>query len=182
MRISVLRTIATMASIVFSIVLSGCTMAQSDRKENPVKPSEVPQGKMEIKAGPVDKSEKVSPGKIDADAPETFTETKSGLKYRVLRKSEGKKPKATDTVTVHYKGWLDNGSIFDSSYRRDSKATFPLGRVIPGWTEGLQLVGVDGMIELEIPYTLGYGLQGNPPTIPPKATLHFVVELYKVGG
>lgn len=182
MQISFLKSAVVVASVVFSIAISGCTMAQSDRKENPVKPSEVPQGKMEIKPGPVDKSEKVSPGKIDADAPETFTETKSGLKYRILRKSEGKKPKATDSVTVHYKGWLDNGKIFDSSYRRNSKASFPLARVIPGWTEGLQLVGVDGMIELEIPYTLGYGLQGSPPDIPPKATLHFIVELYKIGG
>lgn len=81
------------------------------------------------------------PGPADKDAPKELTKTDSGLKYRILRKSAGKKPKATDTVTVHYRGWLDDKTEFDSSYRRDMPATFPLNRVIRGWTEGLQLVG-----------------------------------------
>ena len=119
-------------------------------------------------------------GKIDKDAPKTFTETKSGLKYRVLRKAEGKKPKATETVKVNYHGWLDNEKVFDSSYKRNEPISFPLNRVIAGWTEGMQLVGEGGMIELEIPYKLGYGERGAPPDIPPKATLHFLVELLEV--
>ncbi len=132
-----------------------------------------------IIAGPVDRTEKVSPGKVDNDAPQEFTETKSGLKYRVLRKSEGKKPTASDSVEVHYKGWLDDKTIFDSSYRRGETISFPLRGVIPGWTEGMQLVGEGGMIELTIPYKLGYGERGNR-SIPPRAQLHFIVELISV--
>ena len=120
------------------------------------------------------------PGPDDKDAPKDFSETKSGLKYRILRKSNGKKPAATDTVTVHYKGWLDNGKEFDSSYKRNETTSFPLNGVIPGWTEGLQLVGEGGKIELLIPSRLGYGSRGAAGAIPPNATLHFIVELKKV--
>ena len=119
-------------------------------------------------------------GKIDKDAPKTFTETKSGLQYRILRKGTGQKPKATDTVEVNYHGWLDNGKVFDSSYQRGEPISFPLNRVIAGWTEGMQLVGEGGMIELAIPSKLGYGDRGVPGTIPPGATLHFLVELRDV--
>ncbi len=120
-------------------------------------------------------------GTLDSDAPKTFTTTPSGLKYRVLRKGTGGSPKATDTVKVHYHGWLDGGKVFDSSYQRGESIEFPLNRVIPGWTEGMQLVGEGGMIELEIPSDLGYGDRGTPGgPIPPKATLHFLVELLDV--
>jgi FKBP-type peptidyl-prolyl cis-trans isomerase len=118
--------------------------------------------------------------KIDKDAPKKFTETKSGLKYRILRKGKEVHPKATDTVEVHYHGWLDNGKVFDSSYKRGESISFGLRQVIPGWTEGMQLVGERGMIELQIPANLGYGDRGAPPTIPPKATLHFLVELLDI--
>jgi FKBP-type peptidyl-prolyl cis-trans isomerase len=120
-------------------------------------------------------------GAIDADAPKTFAATPSGLKYRVLRKGTGGSPKASDTVKVHYHGWLDNGNVFDSSYRRGESIEFPLNGVIKGWTEGMQLVGEGGMIELEIPSDLGYGKRGTPGgPIPPDATLHFLVELLDV--
>jgi FKBP-type peptidyl-prolyl cis-trans isomerase len=119
-------------------------------------------------------------GKIDKDAPKKFATTGSGLQYRVLRKGGEKMPKANETVKVHYKGWLDNGKEFDSSYRRQEPIEFPLNRVIKGWTEGMQLVGEGGMIELEIPAHLGYGDRGAGDTIPPKATLHFIVELLQV--
>jgi FKBP-type peptidyl-prolyl cis-trans isomerase FkpA len=119
-------------------------------------------------------------GKIDADAPQTFATTDSGLKYRVLRKGAGAAPKAANTVKVHYHGWLDDGKTFDSSYDRRESIEFPLSGVIPGWTEGMQLVGQGGMIELEIPSGLGYGRRGAPPVIPPDATLHFLVELLEV--
>ena len=89
-------------------------------------------------------------------------------------------PKATDTVKVHYHGWLDGGKVFDSSYKRKSPISFPLDQVIKGWTEGMQLVGEGGMIELEIPSALGYGDNGIPGTIPGGATLHFLVELLKI--
>ena len=120
------------------------------------------------------------PGPTDRGVPMAFTKTDSGLKYRILRKSDGAKPKATDTVTVHYRGWLDDETEFDSSYKRDTPATFPLNRVIAGWTEGLQLIGQGGMIELEIPPKLGYGERGAGDVIPPNATLHFLVELKKI--
>lgn len=137
---------------------------------------------MTLQPGPVDNQEEESPGTVDANASSEFTETPSGLKYRILRNSDGKKPTAKDSVTVHYKGWLDNGTIFDSSYRRAETISFGLNQVISGWTEGMQLVGVGGMIELEIPYQLGYGERGTPGgPIPPKANLHFVVELFKIG-
>ena len=123
---------------------------------------------------------KAEPGPKDADAPEEFTETASGLKYRILRKADGKKPAQTDTVTCHYRGWLDSGDEFDSSYKRGEPTSFPLNRVIGGWTEGLQLVSEGGMIELEIPSKLGYGPRGIPGTIPANATLHFLVELKKI--
>ena len=122
----------------------------------------------------------LEPGATDKDAPKEFSITKSGLKYRILRKSDGVKPKTSNTVTVHYKGTLDDGSQFDSSYERGEPTSFPLGRVIPGWTEGMQLVGKGGMVELEIPFNLAYGEEGRPPVIPPKATLHFIVELIEV--
>lgn len=118
--------------------------------------------------------------RIDQDAAKNFTETKSGLKYRLLRQGTGTAPKATNTVRVHYHGWLDNGMIFDSSYQRNEDISFGLNQVIPGWTEGMQLVGVGGMIELQIPSDLGYGRRGAPPVIPPNATLHFLVELLEV--
>ena len=83
-------------------------------------------------------------------------------------------------MTVHYRGWLDSGKEFDSSYKRGKTTSFPLNRVVKGWTEGLQLVGVGGMIELEIPAGLGYGSKGAGDVIPPDATLHFLVELVEI--
>ncbi|MGO9113769.1 MAG: FKBP-type peptidyl-prolyl cis-trans isomerase, partial [Thermoguttaceae bacterium] len=105
-------------------------------------------------------------GAIAKDAPKQFTQTKSGLRYRILRVGKGHKPQATDKVKVNYHGWLDGGKVFDSSYDRKKPISFPLNRVIKGWTEGMQLVGEGGMIELEIPSALGYGADGIPGTIP----------------
>jgi len=119
-------------------------------------------------------------GPTDPDAATEFTQTESGLKYRILRKSDGQKPNPSNQVSVHYAGWLDDMTEFDSSYRRGTPATFGLSQVVPGWTEGLQLVGEGGMIELEIPSHLGYGPGGKPGAIPPNATLHFKVELLKI--
>jgi FKBP-type peptidyl-prolyl cis-trans isomerase FkpA len=119
-------------------------------------------------------------GKIDAAAPKKFTATGSGLKYRILRKGTGAMPKATDSVEVNYHGWLDSGKVFDSSYNRGESISFGLNQVIKGWTEGMQLVGEGGMIELEIPAKLGYGDRGAGDDIPPGANLHFLVELIKV--
>lgn len=110
-----------------------------------------------------------------------FEQTDSGLKYRIIREGDPEqKPAASDTVLAHYKGWLDDGTIFDSSYDRGEPTSFPLNGVIRGWTEGLQLIGEGGEIELVIPSELGYGARGAPGAIPPNATLHFKVELIEV--
>ncbi|MCK8515881.1 FKBP-type peptidyl-prolyl cis-trans isomerase [Methylonatrum kenyense] len=106
--------------------------------------------------------------------------TDSGLAYRILEEGEGDKPGSRDTVEVHYEGRLTNGDVFDSSHQRGETATFPLNRVIAGWTEGLQLIAPGGRIELVIPAELGYGERGSPPTIPGGATLIFEVELIDV--
>jgi hypothetical protein len=119
-------------------------------------------------------------GKMDDNAPDEFTPTPSGLYYRVLRKGGRHRPRSYDIVVAHYRGWLDDGHTFDSSYDRGSPTEFHLDQVVQGWTEGLQLVGEGGMIELEIPPRLGYGVHGKPPTVPPNATLHFLVELQKI--
>lgn len=105
--------------------------------------------------------------------------TESGLQYEILAKGEGASPKATDTVTVHYKGTTLDGKEFDSSYARNSPATFPLNRVIAGWTEGLQLMNVGAKYRFFIPSTLAYGQRGAGADIGPNAALIFEVELIK---
>jgi FKBP-type peptidyl-prolyl cis-trans isomerase FkpA len=119
-------------------------------------------------------------GAMDADAALEFSTTDSGLRYRVLRKSEGRKPTAASTVSVNYRGWLSNGKVFDSSYEGGEPTSFPLKSVVAGWTEGLQLVGQGGMIELWVPSRLGYGERGSPGSIPAHSNLHFIVELVSV--
>ncbi len=119
-------------------------------------------------------------GAVDSNPPTKFSRTGSGLQYRILRKGKGRKPTASDTVMVNYRGWLDNGREFDSSYERGEPISFPLNGVVAGWTEGMQLVGEGGMIELWVPSRLGYGSRGSGPAVPPYADLHFVVELLKV--
>ncbi|MBQ8704371.1 MAG: FKBP-type peptidyl-prolyl cis-trans isomerase [Bacteroidales bacterium] len=105
--------------------------------------------------------------------------TPSGLKYRKLKDGNGKKPKMTDRVKVHYTGTLIDGTKFDSSVDRGEPITFPLNQVIPGWTEGLQLMDEGSKYMLYIPYNLGYGEQAMG-SIPPGSTLVFEVELLEI--
>ncbi len=107
--------------------------------------------------------------------------TASGLQYRVLKEGTGAQPTATDEVTVHYTGKLLDGTVFDSSINRGEPATFPLNRVIPGWTEGVQLMKEGAKYEFYIPSDLAYGPNGVPNAIPPHATLIFEVELISIG-
>ncbi len=103
--------------------------------------------------------------------------TASGLQYEILEPSLGQKPKATDTVRVHYEGTLIDGTVFDSSYKRGESITFPLNGVIKGWTEGLQLMSIGSKYKFFIPYQLAYGERGAGASIPPYAALIFTVEL-----
>jgi FKBP-type peptidyl-prolyl cis-trans isomerase FklB len=106
--------------------------------------------------------------------------TASGLQYKVLDPGKGKTPKATDLVRVHYRGRLIDGTEFDSSYKRGEPAEFPVGGVIKGWTEALQLMKEGAKYELYIPSDLAYGENGAGRDIPPNSTLIFEVELQKV--
>ena len=107
-------------------------------------------------------------------------QTPSGLQYEVLVEGTGRKPKATDTVKVHYEGFLTDGTVFDSSIQRGEPISFPLANVIAGWTEGLQLMAEGAKYRLYIPYNLGYGEHGAGDNIPPYSTLIFDVELIEV--
>lgn len=106
--------------------------------------------------------------------------TPSGLHYKALQEGEGLSPGPTDQVTVHYEGRTIDGNVFDSSIARGEPITFGLDRVIPGWTEGLQLMKPGAKYQLYIPYDQAYGLMGSGPDIPPGATLIFDVELISV--
>lgn len=106
--------------------------------------------------------------------------TDSGLQYEVVEAGEGDNPAATDRVTVHYRGTLIDGTEFDSSYSRGEPATFALNQVIPGWTEGLQLMQPGATYKFYIPSDLGYGERGTPGMIGPNQVLIFDVELLEV--
>lgn len=104
----------------------------------------------------------------------------SGLQYQVLKEGNGKKPSATDQVVCHYEGTLIDGTVFDSSYKRNEPATFGLNQVIAGWTEGVQLMSEGAKYRFFIPYNLAYGERGAGAQIPPFAALVFDVELIQV--
>ncbi|HLH39211.1 MAG TPA: FKBP-type peptidyl-prolyl cis-trans isomerase [Bryobacteraceae bacterium] len=107
--------------------------------------------------------------------------TASGLIYRELRPGSGPSPRATDVVTVNYRGTLTDGTEFDSSYKRNQPAQFPLSQVIPCWTEGVQRMKVGGKSQLVCPASIAYGEAGSPPVIPGGATLVFDIELLNIG-
>lgn len=106
--------------------------------------------------------------------------TDSGLQYKVITEGKGEKPSATDTVKVHYKGTLLDGTEFDSSYKRGKPATFKANQVIPGWTEALQLMSPGSKYILYLPPELAYGDRGAPPAIGPGSLLTFEVELVEI--
>jgi len=111
---------------------------------------------------------------------EGATQSESGVVYIEQQAGEGAQPGATDSVTVHYTGTLSDGTVFDSSVERGEPATFPLDRVIPCWTEGLQNMRVGAKATLVCPPDTAYGDRGSPPTIPPAAVLKFEVELLEI--
>ena len=121
----------------------------------------------------------------EKEAEDGVMKTESGLLYKVISEGSGKKPLSTSVVKVDYEGSFHNGAVFDSSYQRGEPATFPLNGVIPGWTEGLQLMNAGSKYELYIPSDLAYGPGGagdpnQPGSIPPNSALKFVVELLEI--
>ena len=106
--------------------------------------------------------------------------TGSGLVYESLKDGNGETPKATDTVKVHYRGTFPDGKEFDSSYKRGEPTEFPLNRVIPCWTEGVQRMKPGGKAKLTCPPAIAYGARGAGGVIPPNATLNFEIELLSV--
>ena len=145
---------------------AGTTLEQQQQKASEAKGGEaIAKGEAFLKAN------------ADTDG---VTVTDSGLQYSVMTDVEGAKPAATDSVTVHYRGTLLDGTEFDSSYSRGEPATFQLNQVIPGWTEGVQLMSEGAKFKFVIPYLLAYGERGAGASIGPYETLIFEVELIKI--
>jgi FKBP-type peptidyl-prolyl cis-trans isomerase FkpA len=120
---------------------------------------------------------------LDASAKESgAVVTASGLVYRALKDGTGASPQASDTVKVNYRGTFPDGREFDSSYKRNQAIEFPLGNVIPCWTEGVQRMKVGGKAKLTCPSAIAYGARGAGGVIPPNATLLFEVELLAING
>ena len=115
-----------------------------------------------------------------AQEPPAPVTTKSGLVYQSLKEGAGVPPAATDTVQVHYRGTFTDGREFDSSYKRGAPTEFPLNRVIPCWTEGVQRMKPGGKAKLTCPPAIAYGERGAGGVIPPNATLNFEIELISV--
>lgn len=143
-----------------------------------------------MQAGAARDARMAEEGSVNAEAGRKFLEenaqrpgvqtTPSGLQYEVVKEGTGASPKATDVVSVHYRGTLIDGTQFDASDRSEGPVTFPLNQVIPGWTEGVQLMKEGAVYKFYVPGRLAYGERGAPPDIPPNATLIFEVELVEV--
>lgn len=154
-----------------SLAMAGvCVMVGCEKAAPPAAPAARAAEKSAVTAAPSGEAATTQESKM--------TTTASGLKYEVLKQGTGTvSPKATDTVKVHYHGTLLYGTIFDSSVERGQPVSFPLNRVIAGWTEGLQLMKVGDKFRFEIPPHLAYGVRSPSPKIPANSTLVFEVEL-----
>jgi FKBP-type peptidyl-prolyl cis-trans isomerase FklB len=140
------------------------------------------QAKMEAKQKEADAGNKEASQKFldENKKKDGVKTTASGLQYKIIKAGDGPKPAATDTVVVNYRGTLTDGTEFDSSYKRNEPASFPVNAVIPGWTEALQMMPVHSKWQLAIPANLAYGDEGRPPVIGPSQALVFEVELLEI--
>ncbi|KPJ96570.1 MAG: hypothetical protein AMJ53_00340 [Gammaproteobacteria bacterium SG8_11] len=159
-------TTSTIAFVVYLLLILGC--GKSDNQT---------EGRTEMAEST--QSSQDGPAQVN-DA--HYQTTESGLKYAILKKSDGEKPKSGQTVAVHYSGWLPDGKNFDTSYKRNKPFEFVLGarQVIPGWDEGIALLHKGEKAQLVLPPELGYGQRGVPGVIPENATLIFDVELVDI--
>ena len=165
--IQISTTLTVAASSVAALFLSSCL-----NKDAPIVPPSV--------SATTVATEPAGPSIPTPVVGKTFT-TASGLQYRPMRIGNGKRPRSFDKVKVHYHGTLPNGTVFDSSVQRGEPSSFPLNGVIPGWTEGLQLMQEGSKYYFTIPHYLAYGSEGSPQGgIGPKQTLNFEVELIEV--
>ena len=171
--------IAILIALAIIVVIVGCgKKAEQTKVEVNTQPKETAPVEEPKAAPPASKSEE----KIKV--PQGFTKTPSGLMYKDIKVGTGATAKSGEKVTVNYKGWLDNGTVFDTSKkpgREPLEFSLGAGQVIPGWDEGVQGMKVGGVRELIIPPDLGYG-SIEMGAIPPNSTLHFQVELLKVGS
>ncbi len=187
MKIKAFQAVATAAAVATAFVAVSC--GSSKKAENDTSMSVIEQIDEEVIGNTVtgDTAQYGAAyfdneaNKKSAENPDGFVTTESGLRYKTVKEGTGASPKATDVVSVHYAGKLVDGTPFDSSFDRGEPAEFPLNRVIPGWTEGLQLMKEGGTTIFYIPSNLAYGEQGTPGgPIPPNAPLIFEVQLLKV--
>jgi FKBP-type peptidyl-prolyl cis-trans isomerase len=160
-----------------SCLACGCVASQQEAKQAaeaearalaekaPPVAETTPAGDTPVPSGPV----------VPKDDKGEFTTTASGLMYRIFEPGNDKKPTIDSTITAKYRGWLDSGKEFDSG-----TITYPLVQLVKGWQEGLPMIGEGGRMEMIIPSKIGYGDAGFPPDIPPRAWLHFDMELQKV--
>ena len=165
--------LVVLSLVVLSLALISCSSTP---------PASAPEEKAAVNPAPAPSSGGSANYLDKAAAEPGATRTASGLVYRELKPGTGASPKVTDVVKVHYRGTLVDGTEFDSSYKRNEPADFPLNRVIPCWTEGVQKMKVGGKSQLVCPSSIAYGDRGSPPVIPGGATLVFEVELLGIGG
>ena len=168
-----MKTMSIMTLVATGLLISGCIADPAEMRAEEARQAALEQQAAAEAAAKAaeeeEKNYKPQPG---------FTETETGLLYKIIKEGDGASPTADSRVVCHYRGWLNDGTEFDSSIG-DEPVEFPLSGVIDGWTEGLQLIKEGGRIELDVPSKLAY-MENGPPGIPPNSRLHFEVELIEV--